>query len=237
MSISTLANTKWIFNETPNISATKEYSITFTANNESFIKLNIFYGGDNKITYRYSNDTGSLLAYSEDGEEHWFNGYRTIKITGGNDVTNANLIAWFEANAVQIVPKKVLKINNKIVSMINNKYISTFNGKDIMSGIVPAVSSFNNVNITLYAYYSSVAKYQVNEGSWVSVNKNSSTHNYIENNVEKLIIDGDNLDTSEVSWYIKDANNTTVASGSGYDLPLDVTQYLSDGCSVVLYTY
>jgi len=93
LAISDLTNTKWILSDTPNVNTGLGYSINFTSNNESFTTFTL-YELKNRITY------GTTQVYNSS----WSNqAYRTIEITGGIDVTNADLIAWLSSNATQVI--------------------------------------------------------------------------------------------------------------------------------------
>jgi len=84
-----------------------EYDLSFTSNNTSFIKFGIVYDigsdfGDGPqsqgLDYYYPN-LGSDRIYNARNDTWSNNAYKTITITGGNDATNSDLIAWLQANA------------------------------------------------------------------------------------------------------------------------------------------
>lgn len=103
MAVTDLTNTMWIINETPSYSPFTGIEtllgITFTSNNQTFTYIDFVdyhFSGVLQLSYE------STGVYSINEFDGWANtAYRTITITGGNDVTNATLIAWLQANAVQ----------------------------------------------------------------------------------------------------------------------------------------
>ena len=120
MSVSNLTNTAWYFNEHVNVEPISDYWISFTSNNTSFISIEgeynstspsfLKYYGTAELTYVYS--------YNDDADVPWTEGrwnaegYRTIEITGGNDVTNADLISWLENSATQIIYQRNEYVTN-----------------------------------------------------------------------------------------------------------------------------
>lgn len=100
MAVADLTGTTWVINENPDVDSSHgDYYITFLDGMEE--EWDIFsYGWGPMIEYINSYLEHSEFVYQE--SEGWAEvGYRTISITAGDDVTNAALIAWLEANAVQ----------------------------------------------------------------------------------------------------------------------------------------
>lgn len=94
-----LAGTTWYFNSSlQSIDPPTMYNITFTSNNNEYVKLGNTSGVySNEVWY---ND-GSSWTYAYEGG--WLNqNYRTIIITDGTDIANSTLIAWLQANATQV---------------------------------------------------------------------------------------------------------------------------------------
>ena len=108
MSVSTLANTKWIIKVTPTLTGQNSYNINFNSDNFASILFQI----DNGSLMYMNNESEDVYAYNNNS---WINGqaYRIIEITGGNDVTNATLIAWLEANATQV----------EVTNLANTKWV------------------------------------------------------------------------------------------------------------------
>lgn len=101
MSVSNLTNTKWLINNAPAIfENTFSYSINFISNNTNYTAFASVDEGGDLYVLKYNN----TAAFEDwDGATTWYNeAYKTIEITGGTDVTNAGLINWLEAYAVQI---------------------------------------------------------------------------------------------------------------------------------------
>lgn len=93
MAITNLTNTKWVFKEKPTYALNQTFNINFTSNGENFTSLKAKNWGQCYIDY------GSVYALSSSG---WANeNYRTIIITDGADVENADLIAFLEANTLK----------------------------------------------------------------------------------------------------------------------------------------
>ena len=120
MPVTDLTGTTWVFNDTfpPHFPEKGEYytegdvrGLTPTSDYGYFIDFiwKDEYGEYNcNYIYNYNYDAGTTIGVATypNGPQHYFNGSMTI--TGGTDVTNTNLINWFEAHATQqIVSPKV----------------------------------------------------------------------------------------------------------------------------------
>lgn len=117
MAVTDLTGTKWLLNS--NLVAgdmtTNEFMLDFNSNLLSYTIFEIERGVeeplDEGVITSLSYNTIPLegnIVYGFDSEipetYSWYNeAYRTIEITGGTDATNASLIAWLQANAVQQV--------------------------------------------------------------------------------------------------------------------------------------
>lgn len=99
MAITNLTNTIWVLSRSPILSASFRYNINFTSNQEQFNTFtcsSVGPGGDGWRTIEYD----AVQAYIEPNTSQWANeSYRTIAITGGDDVANADLIVFLQANA------------------------------------------------------------------------------------------------------------------------------------------
>lgn len=108
MSVTNLTYTKWTIVSQPDVSTAATYNLDFQTNGEQGSKISISATGALALRgfiYTLSTD-GSLFpaevkVYNPTLHEWSNTNYRTIIITGGADVENANLIAWLEANATQ----------------------------------------------------------------------------------------------------------------------------------------
>lgn len=104
MAVSDLTGTTWVLNSTTaNPSSTIFATLNFSSNSQSFVALTVYddMDAEQTIAYREQGAQFPTLVY----EWGWSaEAYRTISITGGDDVTNATFIAWLEANAEQQQP-------------------------------------------------------------------------------------------------------------------------------------
>ena len=99
-----LTGTTWKFNSTLSLvsisGGTK--NLDFVSNGTSYVNIYRIYEPDlwaNRLTYGIDS-SNNFTAYLQG---NWTDeAYRTIYITGGTDATNSVLIAWLEANAVQV---------------------------------------------------------------------------------------------------------------------------------------
>lgn len=96
MAISDLTNTTWVFNDKLNIPNGLSYILDFISNSSYSSNMRSVVGKKVQLLY------DSLIVYSDDSVIPWTNeAYKTIKITGGTDATNPNLITWLQANATK----------------------------------------------------------------------------------------------------------------------------------------
>ena len=93
-----LTGTTWYFNAAPTSpSSVVTYSVSFTSNSVGYTSMQLSPSGG--ITYINGGD-GTVAYFSMMGG--WQNtAYRTVTFTGGTDASNADLIAWIQANATQ----------------------------------------------------------------------------------------------------------------------------------------
>ena len=119
MSVSTLAGTTWIFDSSINLpSGYTTYYFSFTSNSHTF---NIFDCEGSELYYVDTSGGGEPYAVIAYRNSAWSStAYRTIEIIDGTDVTNANLIAWLEANAEQQIPDiDYLTTTSELTSVAN----------------------------------------------------------------------------------------------------------------------
>ena len=98
MAITDLTGYTWRGNDTIYIPTESRlnFVLSFVANDRNFMGL-----GSAELDLMYKIDSTSwLMVYHEE----WDEDYRTIRITGGTDVTNTDLIAWLEANGTLTPP-------------------------------------------------------------------------------------------------------------------------------------
>lgn len=109
MSVTTLIGTQWTFNPTIDVSAAFNYSLIFGSYQTSsldYYSAIIIEPSSNRLTlkYQYSSSSGKQnVYYYSYGSMVWSSDLaRNIVIIGGDDTENPDLIAWLEANAVQV---------------------------------------------------------------------------------------------------------------------------------------
>lgn len=103
--VNTLANTTWKFNDyitSLGDESSISYKLGFTSNGVTYNTL-AQTAGDGYRVLIYDGESSVAAWTATDGSTGtWESGYQTISITGGDDATNATLIAWFKANATQV---------------------------------------------------------------------------------------------------------------------------------------
>ena len=87
----------WVFNSTitmkPSLTA---YAVDFTSSGYTFSSIGFYaWGQTNLLAYSGNYVYSSGSGWSGNGS------YRTITITGGTDITNADFISWLQANATR----------------------------------------------------------------------------------------------------------------------------------------
>lgn len=108
--VTDLTNTTWVFNNSISTPPTS-ISLNFESNSSTYT-----YMSDDKADLVYSNSDQKA-----DDHVYYFNSsvwvdnnYKTIYITGGEDVTNAAIIGWLVANATQVLPDPfIITYNNE----------------------------------------------------------------------------------------------------------------------------
>lgn len=102
-----LTNTTWYFKEEPNsFSAAHNFNINFTSNNTNYTSLSLSEWWDESMIWiNYNNGPSSVIPIVYNGG--WYawedQAYRTITITGGDDVDNHMLYDWLNQNATQVL--------------------------------------------------------------------------------------------------------------------------------------
>ena len=129
MAVSDLTNTTWIINSTTCNAGYGNYqNLNYrVSSNSEFVDYTWLL-----IGYRFSFDNGAIatanrVTYMTINRPAAVNDI--ITITGGTDVTNASLIAWLEANAVQ----QVSPTDNKIFIGSNSIDKAYFGSTEIQS--------------------------------------------------------------------------------------------------------
>ena len=110
MAVTSLLNTSWHLNDTPDVSTPFNYKITWLW--EQNIGVLTYYTiiceqyrtyglGLLTTTSATSSYRTNLYVPNNKGVYSWNTTYRDLFIFGGDDVENADLIAWLQANATQ----------------------------------------------------------------------------------------------------------------------------------------
>lgn len=107
ITVDDLTGTKWIINETPNWFSSTSYEIDFVTNNETeeYNEIQSIVDQGNNIYYLPAQQPSAIWNASNG----WLDSvYRTIEISGGNDSSSTELIAWLSQNAQQVLPSPTL---------------------------------------------------------------------------------------------------------------------------------
>ena len=119
MSVTDLTNTTWILNNDLH-SATYIgiKNIFFVSNNSNFARIDTDeIESDGILVYGFAGSNTEVYNVFSGG---WTNqAYRTIKITGGTDVSNTELINWLVTNATQLVVSDLTNTTWVLNSSIN----------------------------------------------------------------------------------------------------------------------
>ncbi|MBQ8245851.1 MAG: hypothetical protein IJZ42_01845 [Lachnospiraceae bacterium] len=101
---STIAGT-WVINETTSYTGEFEYNVDFYVVNGTTIKnyIGLFTednSGTPRLSYRSSSTTTNMVHYFNSG--NWAASYyKTITITGGDDIANEDFATWLQSNATK----------------------------------------------------------------------------------------------------------------------------------------
>ena len=151
MSITTLAGTSWKFKASPSMTEEFEYKLDFVSNGAEFTKIAAVEVEDESenISYSLTYKTPSTVVYGEDWSK---TACRYIRITGGDDADDADLIAWLIANAEQVTLKTTHSVDVALGANIGdtgitlkqndygtNKFSITVDGVDNLSTFVDRI--------------------------------------------------------------------------------------------------
>ena len=110
MAVSSLLNTAWTINETPTLTPflfhiNWRYDTTQYLSPSSFtaFRCAMYYSYGLSLFNTESGNSGYIY-YTTNGTKYYWGtqAYRTLVITGGEDVSNPELISWLQENAVQL---------------------------------------------------------------------------------------------------------------------------------------
>ena len=189
-----LTNTVWKMNDT--VTATSKYGV-----------FNITTAGDlgiDTLRIGYSFDDSNFSWFGSN--EYWFGIYDapsyygrpgdTIIITGGEDVTNPDLIAWLQENATQVIP---------LTDLTNTTWsFTSWNDTNSAKGFYQINMIVDDIEYTeLGIGYMSMGSgnYESDYGSLYFNGDNGNTH-YTYNGLSTLKITGgrDVTNTTLISW-------------------------------------
>ena len=138
MSITDLTGTTWLIDEVPTIpSSMRMYRVDFSSDDYTEgAGINIGVLPPLLDGIMYVSNSANRAVYSISGG--WADeAYRTITFTGGTDATNADLIAWIQANAEQVVKyiNKVQYVRNGQLDTLIDLTADTVTASDMLSGV------------------------------------------------------------------------------------------------------
>lgn len=135
MTVTDLTGYTWIANDTiTTANSTGDYFINFTSNDTNFIGLiisnwkeEVMGFGENILMYKIEPYNEIQVCSGTIGTptaSNWTNdAYKTIIITGGDDVTNPDLIAWLQANGTLIPPQSEPEYPDVIMKVFYDYYL------------------------------------------------------------------------------------------------------------------
>ena len=152
MAVTNLTNTKWQFNENFSYDATLDgemYSLNFTSNHNNYEGLLFYLPAFRYIVNKsldYESDVNNYVDACDIWDTGWIDqAYRTIEITGGEDVENPDLISFLQAHATQIVEPDVPSITD-----LTNMKLNFFDVVNLENGIWKINFKSNNQNFTSF---------------------------------------------------------------------------------------
>lgn len=125
--ITDLTGTTWVFNNNINFFYwSNRFYVNFTCNNTNYNQIYIL-DDEERCMYYYTSNSSVGVYY--DGWQS--DNYKTITITGGNDVTNSTFISWLQGSATQQQPApQGTEITHRywapmgVITMTNNQVVS-----------------------------------------------------------------------------------------------------------------
>lgn len=120
MSVSTLAGTRWVIDKLPrhdqNFDTFSTKYINFTSNGNSYTTIETWTEYYYEVILYY----GSTKVFDGEQLDGWLNdNYQNIIITDGTDVTDSELITFFETYATNVTPANYLTTNLELTSIAN----------------------------------------------------------------------------------------------------------------------
>lgn len=151
-----LTNTTWYLKQHPNLGS-GEYFLNFTSNSASYDRMRMD-GYEFEYGFEEEYEGETYVEYDvvfggdvETGGTTWGNSAnRTLTITGGSDVTNATLIAWFKANCVS--PLEYFTCTDELTDLADAIRAKTSTSSQLTypSGYVSAINGISAKHLTSY---------------------------------------------------------------------------------------
>ena len=143
-----LTNTTWYLKQHVNVPSSSAYYITFSGGSYDCI----IFGGTTIEYGDTSQQSGDLVYQSIDPPYGWgSNNSRPLTITGGSDVTNSTLIAWFKANCVS--PLEYFTCTDELTDLADAIRTKTEGSSSLTypSGYVTAINGISVKHVTSYS--------------------------------------------------------------------------------------
>ena len=141
MATTNLTNTKWVWNDEVDLDMpTDTYGIEILAGSAGTFYTYIVLDTDDDAIY-YGNNIGSTRVVNR-GAWVASEDLKTIEITGGDDVTNTDFIAYLEANATQVFSTVDIKLGNNTLLGVDTIVLTdatdTSNKINFSYGVTPS---------------------------------------------------------------------------------------------------
>ena len=230
-SVSDLTNTTWIINNSPDVQVTmseETYNITFTSNNSTFVRLGIVYDigsdmGDGPLNQglNYYYDSYSSDKVYNSRTNIWNNdAYKTIEITGGEDVTNSTLISWLQTNATQQTPPEPSGTNHThlgSLSIIKKHFGDLEVIKETLNGVT--IYEKGSPSPSLISFTIDIKSYQAEDGmTWAEwVNSVYNTDGFV-NDGSVIVFNYVGAVTTSSSGYNYVSPSSTITANFAYYL-------------------
>ena len=199
----------------------------------------VYDDGDTYIDL-YNDNTMAELIIGTDGQGLG----NTLEFFSGDNITNPDLIIWLSKNAELQVPL-VKTFDLSTLSLSSGTYIvqvkaraTGYSDSNFSNSVSYVVSSvFNNIRIQIKNKGYEDVGYRINGGEWVLAYHYDYTDNTYSNVIKLEIACPNSGGVDDI--IISTSGGVTIVElhepDSTTDNPLDVTQYLQDGCSIEIW--
>lgn len=247
--INDLTNTKWLLNSTftemPNghifdadDGNVCEKIVLFTSNNASF---NCIYYQDADYNFpgiSYMATSAYTDVWGAWNGSSWINeAYRTIKITGGRDATDAEFIAWLQQNATFIEEEQSSSLNNLSLGSLNisKMFIGNNDVSKIYYGSTLVYEKGSGSSSSSSGYSGNITGTSIFTGSGsgdacIKFDTAPSSNN----DYDARILGSQNATLEGVSSY---SNKTILYAWGGGNITIGETQYSLWNTSGYIHTY